>query len=692
MFNLPYIYFGPDVLLRFDHATRFEWILANGLGGYASSTILNVNTRKFHGLLFIAFNPPANRYLLLSKVDEEILIGEERYPLGSNQFKDVVYPDGYRMLKGFEMNPFPTFYYQARGIYLKKEIFMPHQKNMTVIVYDVFNSLVKSVNLRIYPLISIRHFYETVKKGDFQAFREKNLEEGILFRFSPKKSFLLISSTAGKYVNHEDIWIERIYFKKDDSRGESCFDDCLQPGFFNINLKPEERIRFYLAAFGETDREHAISTYLQFNKKEALEELFFDEKKRREKILKDFYEEKRGIKCENWLSWLLLAADSFLVWRRESQKKSIIAGYHWFENWGRDALISLSGLTLVTGRFKEAEEILLTFAEYCEDGLIPSRFPEKIEEKPEYNSVDTSLWFFNAILQYLKYTGNFGFIRKNLWDTMQDICEHYIHGTRFNIRMDRDALITHGPRLTWMDANVNGVPVTPREGKAVEVQALWYNSLKIMEILSSRFRFKSQAEKYGDLALQSKKSFNEKFWNGEYLYDVVWRDRKDSSFRPNQIIAISLDFPILEQSRMKGVLEHIQNKLLTPFGLRTLTPEDKRYIGAYLGGFSLRDSAYHNGTAWPWLLGPFVTAFLKNRGYESYWRRFALERFLKPLFYIEPYRAGLGSLSEIFDGDSPHFPRGCISQAWSVAEPLRAYVEDILLERGRFEGKVLRSS
>ena len=691
MFNFfPHIYFGPDSLSRFDGAIKFEWILTNGLGGYASSTVLNVNTRKFHGLLFVAFNPPVSRHLLLSKVDEEVWVGKNRYPLGSNQFRDVIYPEGYHRLKGFEMNPFPTFYYQVEGIFLKKEVFVPHRRNMVVIIYDVFNSLKEAAELRIYPLINMRHFYRTTRRGDFQVSKEK-IMGGVLFKFFPKTGFLLISSTAGSYVDCGDIWIEKIYFRKDDSRGESCFDDCLQPGFFSLDLNPKEKTRFYLAAFGGIKKERILSAYLQLGRKDALEKLFSEEMKRQERLLKNFYG-RRQIKRGDWLSWLLLAADSFIVWRKWTGKKSIIAGYHWFEDWGRDALISLPGLTLITGRFKDAEEMLLTFVEYCKDGLVPSRFPEETEGKPEYSSVDASLWFLNAVLQYLKYTGNFDFVRKNLWDTMQDICEHYIHGTRFGIHMDRDGLIVHGPRLTWMDASVNGVPVTPREGKAVEIQALWYNALKIMEILSLEFHSENQAIKYHNLASHAKKSFNEKFWNGEYLYDVIHEEQGDPSFRPNQIIAICLDFPILETSRMESVVETVQNRLLTPYGLRTLAPDDSRYVGIYSGSFSLRDSAYHNGTVWAWLLGPFITAFLKTRGYGDYWRRFALERFLKPLFQVEPYRAGLGSLSEIFDGDPPHLPRGCISQAWSVAEPLRAYVEDVLFERAPFEKKVLRLS
>ena len=690
---MPHIYFILEALSSFDDAFQHEWIITNGLGGYASSTILNVNMRKFHGLLFVAFNPPGNRHLLLSKLDEEVRIGKEVYPLGSNQFKDAIYPEGYRNLRGFEMGLFPTFYYQTRRVYLKKEIFMPHLRNAVVIRYEVFNGLDEPAALRIYPLINMRHFYETTNKGDFQASREEEGEK-VLFEFSPKMGYLLLYSTAGTYVDDGDVWIEKIYFRKDDLRGESCLDDCLQPGFFDVDLEPKSRIVFYISASGGDEKEEAVSFYSEFNQEKALEKLYLNEVSRRKKLLEGFYKKRRGIKCEDWLNWLILSADSFIVMGRNAGRKSIIAGYHWFEDWGRDALISLPGLTLAIGRFADAREILLTFAEHSKDGLVPSRFPDKAGGTPEYNSVDSSLWFLNAILQYLKYTGDFGFVYKNLWDTMQDITENYISGTRLGIRMDNDGLILHGPRLTWIDASVEGVPVNPREGKAVEIQALWYNALKIMEVLSFRFGSSGQSENYCSLALRVKKSFNEKFWflHGDYLYDVVNMSEKDSSFRPNQIIAAYLDFPVVEPTRRERIVEIVLRKLLTPYGLRSLSPDDPRYIGAYLGDFSNRDRAYHNGTVWAWLLGPFTTSFLRMKGYEAYWRRFAFERFLKPLFYVEPFRAGLGSISEIFDGDPPHSPRGCISQAWSVAEPLRAYIEDILFIRPPHEREILEAS
>jgi len=689
-YDMPKIYLGPKVLSDFDKAIRLEWIITNGLGGYASSTVLNINTRKFHGLLFVAFNPPVDRHLLLSKIDEEIQIGEDFFPLNSNEFKDVIHPEGHRNLKGFSMNPFPTFHYQTHGIYMRKEIFMPHLKNAVIISYEIFNSLDNTAVLNIYPLMNMRHFYETTNKHDLR-FLQEEIPKGIISKAYTREDYLALFSTKGIYVPGRDVWIEKIYFRIDNSRGEDCFDDNYKPGFFKIDLAPRKMNRFHIVAIGGKRKEDVTLLYSAFSKEEYLKKLYMEEINRREGLLKKFDEGKSEVRQKNWLNWLILSADSFIVARKSVGKKSVIAGYHWFEDWGRDSLISLPGLTLVTGRFRDAEEILLTFKEYCKDGLVPNRFPDRKGDEPVYNSVDASLWFFNAVLQYLKYTGNFDFVYGKLWDTLQEMIERHISGTRFNIRMDRDGLLLHGSRLTWMDASVEGKPVTPREGKAVEIQALWYNALKFMEMLSLKFGNKKQSQKYRYIAEKAKKSFNEKFWysKGNYLFDVVDKERKDSSLRPNQIIAACLDFCILDFSKRERVIDTVWRRLWGVYGLKSLSSDDPRYLGVYIGDFAHRDTAYHNGTVWAWLLGPFVTAFLKAKRYEPYWRRFAFENFLQPLFYEEIHRAGLGTLSEIFDGDSPHSPRGCISQAWSIAEPLRAYVEDVLFHRPLHERQVL---
>jgi len=345
---------------------------------------------------------------------------------------------------------------------------------------------------------------------------------------------------------------------------------------------------------------------------------------------------------------------------------------------------------LVTGRFEDARKVFLTFKKHCKQGLIPNFIPDQLGQ-PAYNSVDATLWFVNAVLQYLKYTDDFKFVQEQLWETLKTIIENHVKGTAFKIHMDSDGLLSHGSQLTWMDAIVDGQPITPRAGKAVEVQALWYNALKTMELLANKFEEKSEAEKYVRLAENAMKSFIEGFWGSEKncLFDVVREHGKDDSLRPNQIIVVVSDFTMLDNVKNEKIVDTVHRGLLTPYGLRTLARNDPRYIGVYAGDRRNRDKAYHNGTAWPWLLGAFTTAFLKTKGYAEYRREYALKNFLLPLFTEQVFKAGLGTISEIFDGEPPHTPRGCIAQAWSIAEPFRAYVEDVMQARPKYEKKVL---
>jgi predicted glycogen debranching enzyme len=326
--------------------------------------------------------------------------------------------------------------------------------------------------------------------------------------------------------------------------------------------------------------------------------------------------------------------------------------------------------------------------------LIPNKFPDHAGDKPEYNTVDATLWYFNAVLQFLKYTNNFGFVRQKLWNTLKSIIVYHMEGTIYNIYVDDDGLVAHGPQLTWMDVITNGKPVTPRDGKAVEIQALWYNALKTMQLLAKHFGQKSEAQEYLEMAEKAKRSFLEKFWNPAegYLYDVIKNDYRDPSLRPNQVIAASLDFAMLDHTKIEKMINAVWKSLWGKYGLRTLPSFDPSYRGRYEGNRTQRDHAYHNGTVWAWLTGPFITAFLKAKKHLQKWRSFAFENFLKPLLQEAIFKAGLGTISEIFDGEPPHEPRGCIAQAWSVAEPLRAYVEDVLLKRPPYEQRILRDS
>lgn len=691
--NLPRIYVGPDSLSCFGKAISSEWIVTNGLGGYGSSTALNINTRKYHGLLVAALNPPVERHVLLTKVDEEAQINGTNYPFCSNEFRDVIYPDGYKRLVSFCLDPMPTFHYAVLGLHLEKKVFMPHLRNAVIIRYEVLNTLDDSVVININPLVNSRHFFETTDKNTrCLEFIRKPVSNGVLLEIRPDQNYLVLSSTDGHYSPSKGTWVERIYLRVDESRGENCIDDNYQPGSFSIDVTPKEGKDFCVVATGGTTEEEAVNLHSTIVS--DAKEICADELSRRDRLIREFYGRNAEAKEEDWLDCLILSADSFIVKRRSTSKKSAIAGYHWFEDWGRDSLISIPGLTLVTGRFRDAKEILLTFKEYCQNGLIPNRFPDRKGDEPVYDSVDATLWFFNAVLQYVKYTGDFDFVRRQLWKTLQDIVEQHIGGTRFGIHLDSDGLLSHGPRLTWIDASIEGKPITPREGKAVEVQALWYNALRLMELLASEFDEASDVQKYHLLAEKARRSFNEQFWqsDGSYLFDSINRNECDPSMRPNQIIAVSLDFSMLDEFKSGRVVEAVWKNLWGTYGLKSLSDDDPRYIGKYIGGFSHRDAAYHNGTVWAWLLGPFVTAFLKIKNHDEYWRRFAFENFLQPLFLEETYRAGLGTLSEIFEGDAPHLARGCISQAWSVAEPLRAFVEDVLLKRPSYERKVVRLS
>jgi predicted glycogen debranching enzyme len=348
-------------------------------------------------------------------------------------------------------------------------------------------------------------------------------------------------------------------------------------------------------------------------------------------------------------------------------------------------------LLLVTARFEDAQKVFLSFTDHFRQGLIPNLLGDGTEESA-YNAVDASLWYVNAVFQYLKYTGDFEFVKTRLWETVKSIINGYSRGTLFQICQDRDGLLSHGAQLTWMDAVVDGEPVTPRGGKAVEIQTLWYNALKITELLADRYEDRSLAEKYGLMAEKTRGSFVEEFWNSEKgcLFDVLSDTQKDGSLRPNQVLAVGLDFSMLGKAQSEKVVDVVRRELLTPYGLRTLNRNDRRYVGVYSGGRRSRDSAYHNGTVWPWLLGPFVTAYMKVNGYSESVRD-CVKGFLVPLFSEQILRAGLGTVSEIFDGDAPFAPRGCISQAWSVAEPLRAYFEDVILNRPKYEKEVLRS-
>jgi len=691
--ELPFIRLSREALSRFEDAIKQEWLISNGLGGYASSTVLGINTRKYHGLLVAALAPPRDRRVCLAKLDEETSFGGSTYLLGANELQNGIFPQGHMFLKEFSISPFPKYVYAVPNVEVEKTIFMPHEKNAVITTYNISNRSGSDVRFRVFPLINWRHIHSVTDKCRISwEFIQKQEEKEVDMRFNVPQSVLIMKTTKGRY-HAAERWVERTHYREEAMRGESFLDDCYQPGYFEISVEANENGNFGLIAVVDKNEVDARKVLAEMpDTTHDIEALQKREMRRKENLLKAFYKENENVSVNDWLNWIILATDAFIVKGTGDMQKCVIAGYHWFEAWGRDTFVSLPGLMLVTGRFEDAKEVLQTFKKLCERGLIPNFIPDQLGQ-PVYNSVDTTLWFVNAVLQYLKYTNDFEFVREQLWETLRTIIENHSKGTAFNIRLDSDCLLSHGSQLTWMDAVVDGQPITPRAGKAVEVQALWYSALKTVELLANKFKERSEAERYLQMAEMARRSFVEKFWNPQQncLFDVVGEYGEDGSLRPNQIVSVALDFTMLDKTKNEEIVDTMHRELLTPYGLRTLARNDPKYIGVYAGDRRSRDKAYHNGTVWPWLIGPFTTAFLKTKGYSDYTRAHALKNFLLPLVAEQIFKAGLGNISEIFDGDSPHTPRGCIAQAWSVAEPFRAYIEDVMQAKPRYERGILRN-
>ncbi len=677
--NLPTIAFQKTSLSRFGELIEKEWLITNGLGSYASSTVLGINTRKYHGLLVAALDPPGNRTVCLSKLDEDVLVNHDAFRLGSAEFHDVIYPEGYKLVGQFSINPFPTYNYDLGNVQVSKTVFIPKNKNIVAITYKLTNRNSSEATIRLYPLLTCRYYHTVVYESSAPLnFTLKS--DGTLFQatFQRLQTTIVCRITEGEFKEKIN-WVNHIHYRDESLRGETDVDDCFQPGYFEVQVPAnvEKEFAVTCAVSHESQQANAISNEVG-DTISSIKDAYHQELRERSNLLVNFYHDHPDVPMTDWLNWILLAADSFIV-ENASGRKAVVAGYHWFEPWGRDTFISLTGLTLVTGKYNLAKDILQSYIQYCRSGLIPNFISDK-SGIPVYNTVDATLWYVNAVLQYIKYTGDFGFVKDELWQKLQDIVENHQKGTLFGIHLDVDGLLMHGPRLTWMDASVGNDVITPRTGKAVEIQALWYNTLRTMELIANKFQEPILAKRYADMANQTQQSFIEKFWNPQNgcLFDVVDGKAVDASIRPNQIFAVSLDYTMLDHEKSQKVVETVNRELVTPYGLRTLSLGDPKFIGKCSGDSRSRDMAYHNGTIWPWLMGPYVTAYLKINEYSSEVKQQILENLVLPLFSTGIHQGGLGTINEIYDCDSPNEPRGCISQAWSVAEPLRAYFEDIL--------------
>jgi predicted glycogen debranching enzyme len=654
------IQFKREICVDLEAALYREWLETNGLGGFASSTIIGLNTRRYHGLLVAATKPPVGRMVLLSKIEETLFIDGRRFDLSANRYPGVVHPQGFHYLKEFRLNPFPVFTYEVEGIEIEKSVFMIHGENITVIHYELRKNnrpeSPKDVLLEIRPLIAFRDDHGTTHEN--RSINPAVQERSGLASVTPYQGLpsLHLAHNAVELRKTGD-WYRNFEYDAERERGLDCSEDLFNPFALCFDL----RLRRQASIIASTEQRD-VTQAVEYRRAEIT--------RRRKALVASPIE-------DGFAQSLAAASDQYLVSRGD--EKTVIAGYHWFGDWGRDTMIALPGLTLPTGKYEVARSILRTFAKHVDQGMLPNRFPGA-GETLEYNTVDAALWFFEAARAYLAYTGDLKFICDELYPVLTDIISWHARGTRYGIKVDSSGLLASGElgvQLTWMDAKVGDWVVTQRRGRPVEIQALWYNALCITEDLAFWFADEGARKRYRNMAAVAHWSFNRLFWNEKLgcLYDVVNGCPPDPSIRPNQIFAVSLPHSMLPQDRARSVVEKVEEHLLTPFGLRSLAPSDPQYRGCYTGGPTERDGAYHQGTVWPWLLGPFITAYVKVNGRSEEAKRQA-QTWLSPL-ESHLAEAGLGHISEIFEGDAPHRPRGCIAQAWSVAEILRAYFEDV---------------
>jgi predicted glycogen debranching enzyme len=600
-----------------------------------------------------------DRKVLVSKLEETIVMksgNTDKFigiPLSSNQYPGSLYPQGYNQLERFEQELFPVFYFKAGEVEIKKTIACVHGENTTLILYEVTRAP-KEFEMELLPLYSARDFHTLSHCNDDinkqYVFNDNSLR--IKNYIDQPEVFITV---PGSSFTEEQNWYHNFEYSVEQGRGMDYVEDLYTHGKFIVKLKRGSKLGVILSTEDVSKRDGF--------------QLFNKERKRRESLLKQ---------RDDQLDRLLLAGDKFIV-KRGDGLKTIIAGYPWFSDWGRDTMISLPGLCLATGRFDDAKKILKTFSKYVSEGMLPNRFPDQ-GEIPAYNTIDASLWFFQAIYHYYKTTNDQRFV-KSMLPVLEEIIQWHTKGTRFNIHVDENGLLyggQDGVQLTWMDAKVGDWVVTPRRGLAVEVNALWYNALCIMDFLLRETNKASKAEQYQLGAQKVADVFNDVFWNEEkgYLYDYIDGEYKNDDIRPNQIYAVSLPFPLLNTERSEKVFRVVESMLLTPRGLRSLSSDHKEYRHAYGGGIWSRDGAYHQGTVWSFLIGPFIDALIRVEG--EFGMRDA--QGLLNVFLTGLEDGCVGNISEIFDGEPPHTSRGCVAQAWGVAEALRVGVTYNLFE------------
>ena len=654
------VQFGREICGDLVAAESREWLVTNGIGGYASGTVAGSETRRYHGLLVAALQPPAGRTQLVSAVDEIVHYAGEDFSLATHRWASgAVEPQGFLRLQDFHLEgSMPVWTYALADALLERRVWMRQGENTTFIQYTLVRAG-SAIEMELKAFVNYRDFHSVTHAGDWRM-NIAPVRQGIrVIAFDGATPFYMRFTAATCEPRHE--WYFGCYFPAETERGLSDREDRLFAALFRAKLEPGSSVTLVA-----TTEEASLLDGETARAEQANHDV---------KLFQDWQLKNEGLaeQAPSWLWQLILAADQFIVKRslpEEPDGRSIIAGYHWFGDWGRDTMIALPGLTLTTGRPSIARQILLAFSRYVESGMLPNNFPDA-GGKPEYNTVDAALWYFESVCQYFEATHDTATLQR-LFPVLAGMIDAHVAGTRYNIHVDpADGLLfAGGPgvQLTWMDAKIGDWVVTPRTGKPVEINALWINALETMAGFAQLLAKPSTA--YEKLAAKAKQSFR-KFWNASRncCFDVIDSPGigNDASLRPNQIFAVSLQASPLAPQQQKAVVDVCARRLITSHGLRSLAPGEAGYTGHYGGSPRDRDAAYHQGTVWGWLLGPFALAH-----YRVYHDREAALRFLEPLGR-QIFASGLGTLSEIFDGDAPFTPRGCIAQAWTVAEVLRAW-------------------
>lgn len=631
-----------------ETATRKEWLDTNGIGGYASSTIINCHTRKYHGLLVASLKEPRGKYVLLSKVEASLISDNQEFMLSTNKYPGVYHPTGHQFVNGFEQGLFPSITYRIGDALIKKSMMMVSGKNTILLCYELLEGKVKPT-LRIRPQLAYRDIHSLTHENMFlrpKAYPEKN---GCKIQPYEGMPPLYMGTNRTSEFHPGPKWALNHEYLIERDRGFDYQEDLFCPGLFEMTLQKGKPVIFAASV----------------EKIGNLEKLRKGEIERREAAF------AMGKARNKHVQMLKYVSDQFLI-HNASDFASVVAGYHWFGEWGRDTMIALPGLTFHAGRKEFGEKVLAAYAGLERDGLLPN-YLDQSSEHLAYNSVDASLWFFWAVQEYLKTGGNKKFVMDKIYPALKSIVSAHLDGRVPLCSVAEDGLLHAGnehTQLTWMDAQAYGRPVTPRHGAAVEINALWYNGLRFfLELSEDNDDLTTRAE---EAANRLAANFIDRFWNHDdnCLCDLVNEQGQDHCIRPNQVFAVSLPYSMLNPDQIEAVTDVVQTHLLTPYGLRTLSPRHPAYMPFYKGDSDARDSAYHQGMVWPWLAGHFGEAYLRQAKDKKEAKAF-LRKYFRPILRSFPNDFGIASVPEIYTGNPPHIPKGCIAQAWSVGEAIR---------------------